>query len=124
MFITNGDEIINLNQVRMFRFFEGSNFIIRLEIDDNQFVLFRFEEKFDYLEAKDEMIELLTNINHSWVEAGRDIFIRADKLQCAKCAGSEMKVFMDTGCFHISQKDIYKNFLDLVSNVRAIHFGD
>ena len=38
MFITNGDEIINLNSVRMIQCFEGDNPTIRLNIDENHFI--------------------------------------------------------------------------------------
>ena len=123
MFITNGDEVINLNLVRFVQCFED-NFTIRLNIDEHQFALFRFDDEYPYSETKKEIIEMLEGTSSSWKLIDNNMMVRIDKLQYANAVGSELKMFFDTGVVKTIHKQVYKLMHALTEVTHSIYFED
>ena len=99
MFITNGDEVINLNMVRAMQLFPDVSPIIRLDIDETRFSLLRFKTKSDFDEAKSELLNMLRNISEDWDKITDSLYVRTDKLVYAEGKGisSHLIMYMDTG---------------------------
>jgi hypothetical protein len=126
MFITNGDEIINLNAVRVVQLFPDVNPIIRLDIDETRFSLLRFQSKENFNEAKTELMDMLRNISEDWDKISDSMYVRTDKLIYAegKGIGSQLILYMDTGCIKSVQSPIYKVMDTLIDATGAISFED
>lgn len=123
MFITNGDEVINLNLVRFVQCFE-ENFTIRLNINEHQFALLRFNDEYPYSETKKEILEMLEGTSSSWKPIDKNMMVRIDKLQYANAVGSELRMFFDTGVVKTTHKHVYRPMQALADVTRSICFEE
>ena len=124
MFITNGDEIINLEFVRTLDVFNGDKPMIRLNIDEHQFSILRFADEVDMEDVKAELITMLCNISEDWNRINPNLYVRTDKLRYTKAIGSELVLYMDTGCIKTVQKPIYQAMNTLADVTGAIYFDN
>lgn len=124
MFITNGDEIINLNAVRVVQLFPDVSPIIRLDIDESRFSLLRFNSKEEFEDAKTELVDMLRNISEDWDKISDSTYVRTDKLIYAEGIGSQLIMYMDTGCVKTVQVPIYSAMNKLIDATGAMNFGN
>ena len=123
MFITNGDEVINLNLVRFVQCFED-NFTIRLNINEHQFTILRFDDEYPFSEVKKELAEMLDSISQAWKFIDKNMMVRTDKLQYANAVGSELKMFFDTGMVKTIHKKVYLPMQALADVTKSIYFNE